>query len=317
MKRREAVKTLDAVFTELANQLAKTQFETTFVTSLFEDTIMKLKESLQTAKEFKKSKNLETPVMGLWVALPVVDLTAPETGWFAAGGTKAEEDEILDTLIRNLNTQHQWLLVEAFETLENYLKNLYGVLGYLDRSLWRCSDFGNITPTEIGGNDLEWHKNQVRKTVKHNTKEIRKRLSDTIDGVSKYLSSNYRQHNYAFLIGCIETIRHIIVHSSGKISWNDLMTVVSKNTGESLSGNTEGPKSLRQFLHSIVESSVDESVVEITLINKANIHPPFHNINKPLLDLLEHLGSYGALLYSQSLRHFNKQPYWCRTTGST
>ena len=73
---------------------------------------------------------------------------------------------------------------------------------------------------------------------------------------------------------------------------------------------------LRQFLHSLVESSVDESVVEITLINKANIQPPFHNVNNPFLELLSHLGSYGGLLYSQSLRHFDKQPYWCRTTAS-
>ena len=244
MKRHEAVKTLDAVFTQLTAQLTKTRFEATFVTSLFKDTIIQLEESLQTGKEFKKSKDLDISVMGLWVALPVVDLTAPKTEWFSAGATKAEEDEILATLIRNLNTQHQWLLVEAFEILENYLKDLYGVLGYLDRSLWRCSDFGNITPTEISGNDLEWHKNQVRKTVKHNTKEIRKRLSDTIDGVSNYLSSNCRRHNYNFLIGCIETLRHVIVHSSGQIDWNDLLGAVSKNTGESLTGNAEGPESL-------------------------------------------------------------------------
>ena len=305
---------MDVVFTELTDQLTKTRFEATFVTSRFKDAIVQLEESLQTAKEFKKSKDLDTSVMGLWVALPVVDLTAPKTEWFSAGKRKAEEDELLATLIRNLNTQHQWLLVEAFETLEKFLKDLYGALGYLDRSLWRCSDFGNITPTEISGNDLEWHKNQVRKTVKHDTKEIRKRLSDTIDGVSNYLSSNCRRRDYGFLIGCVETLRHVIVHSSGQISWKDLLKAVSKNTGESLTGNTEGPESRRQFLNSIVESSMDGSVVEITLINKANIHPPFHNVNNPLLDLLEHLGSYGALLYSQSIRHFDKQPYWCRTS---
>jgi hypothetical protein len=314
MKRRDAVKTLDATFTKLTNELTKTRFEAEYVTSLFKGTITQLEDSLQTAKEFKKSKALDSSVvMGLWIALPIVDLTASKIEWLSVGTTKAEDDEILDALICNLRTQHQWLLVEAFEILESYLKDLYGVLGYLDRSLWRCSDFGNITPAEIGDNDLEWHKNQVRKTAKNNTKEIRKRISDKIDGVSNYLSNNCRQRDYSFLIGCIETLRHVIVHSSGLIDWNDLLDAVSKNTGEVLTGDKKGPKSLRKFLRSFVDSTMIESVVEITLINKANIQPPFHFINKPFLYLLEHIGSYGALLYSQSLRHFGKEPYWCRT----
>lgn len=317
MKRREAIKTLDTIFTELTNQLTKTQFESSFVTSRFIDAITQLEESLQAAKEFKKSKDIKTSVMGLWVALPIVDLTAQKTEWFSAGSEKSEEDELLSTLIHNLNTQHQWLLVEAFEALEKYLKDLYGTLGYLDRSLWRCSDFGGITPKEISGNDLMWHKNQIRKTIKNNTKEIRKRLVDSIAGLSDYLSNNCRRCDYNFLISSIETIRHIIVHLSGVVSWDDLLDAISKNTGESLTGTKDGPESRRKFLHSIVESSADGSMIEITLINKANIKPPFHQVNRPLLNLIEHLGSYGALLYSQSLRHFGKKSYWCRTTQST
>jgi len=92
LKRREAVKVLDTAFTKLTNQLTKTRFEAMFVTSLFKDTIIQLEESLQTAKEFKKSKALDSSVMGLWVALPVVDLSAPKTEWFSAGKTKVEED---------------------------------------------------------------------------------------------------------------------------------------------------------------------------------------------------------------------------------
>lgn len=316
MKGHEAVKALDAVFTELTAQLIKMRFEATFVTSLFKDTIIQLEESLQAAKDFKRSKNLDASVMGLWVALPIVDLTATKADWFSVGSTKVEEDEILSTLIHNLNKQHQWLLVEAFESLETYLKDLYGVLGYLDRSLWRCSDFGNITPTEISGNDLEWHKKLVHKTFSQNTKNIRNIMTDKITGLSDYLSNNCRRRDYDFLIGCIETLRHVIVHSSGKICWNCLLKGVSKNTGKTLSGDKKGPKSLRQYLHELTESSVNGSMVEITLINKANLHPPFHFVNQPFLQILEHLGSYGALLYTQSLRHFNEQPNWIRAVSA-
>jgi len=94
------------------------------------------------------------------------------------------------------------------------------------------------------------------------------------------------------------------------------MRGVSKNTGKTLSGDKEGPKSLRRYLHELTESSVNGSMVEITLINKANIQPPFHFVNQPFLQILEHLGSYGALLYTQSLRHFNEQPNWIRAISA-
>ncbi|MEI6609356.1 MAG: hypothetical protein WCO53_06365 [Deltaproteobacteria bacterium] len=317
MKKRAALSALDAVFTKLTDQLTKTYFESSFVTSQFQEAIVQLDESLQSTKEFKKSKNISNPIMGLWVALPMVDLSAPETRWEKAGYKKAEEDELRAILIENLNNQHQWLLVEAFEAVETYLQDLYGVLGYLDRSLWRCSDFGDIVPSAISSNDLDWHKQQVRKIMKRNTKEIRNRLNDTIIDVHKYLSRNCRRRDYNFLIGCIETLRHFIVHSSGRISGDDLFQAVNKNTSNALTGNSKVLEANRQFLKSLIDSSVGSSVVEIVLINKANTVPPFHFLNRPFVDLLEHLISYGGLLYSQSLRHFCKEPVWPRSEYAT
>lgn len=316
MKKREALRALDAAFTKLTDQLTKTYFESSFVTSQFQEAIVQLDESLQRTKAFRKQKNIGNPIMGLWVALPMVDLSAPKTQWEAVGKRKAEEEELRAILIENLNTQHQWLLVEAFEALEKYLQDLYGVLGYLDRSLWRCSDFGDITPSEISKNDLDWHKQKVRKSIKRNTKEIRKRLNDTIIDVHKYLSCNCRRRDYNFLIDCIETLRHVIVHSSGQISRDDLFQAVNKNTANSLTGNSKVQEAHRQFLKSLIDSSGGSSVVEIVLINKANTVPPFHFLNRPFIDLLEHLISYGGLLYSQSLRHFGKEPLWNRTEHS-
>ena len=314
MKKREALSALDAVFTKLTDQLTKTYFESSFVTSQFEEAIVQLDESLQRAKALKKSKNIGSPIMGLWVALPFVDLSAPQVQWEAVGKKKAEEDELRGILIENLNTQHQWLLVKAFEAVEKYLQDLYGVLGYLDRSLWRCSDFGEITPSAISKNDLDWHKQQVREKNKRNTKEIRKRLNDTIIDVYQYLSSNCRRRDYNFLIGCIEELRHVIVHSSGRISEDDLFQKVNKNTSNALTGNSKVLEANRRFLKSLIDSSVGSSVVEIVLINKANTVQPFHFLNRPFIDLLEHLISYGGLLYSQSLRYFGKEPDWHRLT---
>lgn len=317
MKRAKATKILDKIFNELAGQLTKIQFESSFVTSEFVNSIQQLKESIVRAKKIRKDKNLKNSVIGLWVALPVVDLTLPKQKWFCVGREKAEEDELLSTLISNLNTQHQWLLVEAFETLEKYIKDIWGALGYLDKSLWQCSDFGDIMPSEIGRMNLGWHISQVRKaTAKHNTKIIREHLRDRIKGISDYESSNCRGYDYSFIIGFIEALRHIVVHSSGETSLQDLYNIVSKQTGKSLNGNKEGPTSLRCFVDGFAGTLHFTSKAEITLINKENIKEPFHQVNAPLLSLLEHLGCYGALLYTKSIEHFGQQPFWKRNMSA-
>jgi len=318
MKRAKAAKILDKIFNEFAGQLTKINFESSFVTSDFVNNSFKqLKKSIVKAKKFRKDENLQHSVSGLWVALPVVDLTLPKPEWFSIGREKAEEDELLSTLISNLNTQHQWLLVEAFEALEKFIKDIWGALGYLDKSLWQCSDFGDIMPSEIGRMNLDWHMSQVRKTTaKHNTKIIRKHLRDRIAGILFYESSNCREYDYSFIIGCIEALRHIVVHSSGRTSLQDLYDIVTKQTGKSLKGNKEGPTSLRCFVDSFTETQHATSKAEITLINKENIKEPFHQINHPLLSLLEHLGCYGTLLYTKSIEHFGQQPFWRRNMSA-
>jgi hypothetical protein len=313
MKIAKATKILEKIFNELAGQLTKIQFESSFVTSEFVNSIQQLKKNIVRAKKLKKDKNLPSSVIGLWVALPIVDLTSPDQKWFCIGKEKAEEDELLATLVSNLNTQHQWLLVEAFEVLEKYIKDIWGALGYLDKSLWQCSDFGDITPSEIGGMNLQWHMTQVRKTTaKHNTKKIREHLRNRIAGISEYESSNNRGYDYSFIIGCIEALRHIIVHSSGEMSLQYLYDTVGKHTGKSLEGNKEGPTSLRRFVDKFTEAQRSASKAEIMLINKENIKKPFQQVNNPLLSLLGHLGCYGALLYTKSIEHFGHQPFWKR-----
>ena len=317
MKRAKAAKILDKIFNELAGQLTKIQFESSFVTSEFVKSIQQLKESIVKAKKFRKDEILQHSVIGLWVALPVVDLTLPKPEWFCIGGEKAEEDELLSTLISNLNTQHQWLLVEAFEALEKFIKDIWGALGYLDKSLWQCSDFGDIMPSEIGRMNLYWHVSQVRKTTaKHNTKIIREHLRNRIAGILDYESSNCRRYDYSFIIGCIEALRHIVVHSSGGTSLQDLYDIVTKQTGKSLKGNKEGPTSLRYFVDRFTETQRFTSKAEITLINKENIKEPFVQVNQPLLYLLQHLGCYGALLYTKSIEHFGQQPFWKRNMSA-
>jgi hypothetical protein len=313
MKKAKAIKTLDKIFNELAGQLTKIQFKSSFVTSEFINSIRPLQESIARAKELRRDKNLPNSVIGLWVALPIVDLTSSKQEWFSIGKEKAEEDELLATLISNLDTQQQWLLVEAFEVLERYIKDIWGALGFLDKSLWQCSDFGDIMPSEIGRMNLQWHMTQVRKTIaKHNTKKIREYFRNKITGIGEYESSNNRGYDYSFIVGCIEALRHIIVHSSGEMSLQSIYDTIEKQTGKSLDGNKESPLSLRHFVDNFIKTQRISSKAKITLINEKNIREPFHQVDKPLLSLLEHLGCYCALIYTKSIEHFGYEPLWKR-----
>jgi hypothetical protein len=312
MKRRESIETLDPVFFEFGDQLANVQFESSLVISCFANNAVHGRKKVESRGVYKEVENNRSVVGKARSAVPVVDCTGTQPYYFFIGGRQASNDELLAALVSNLNSQHQWLLVVAFASLEKYLKDLYGTLGYLDRDLWHHSDFGGISPHEISSKNLAWHKERVLKIPDSNTAKVRQKLR-RVPGVASYESNNCLGCDYDLIIGCIEVLRHIIVHSSGRIGWGQLLEKLEEHTGSSVSRMTLGPATTPSFIASFLEKNQSDSSTTVVLIDKRMPEPPYHGVlNGPFLSLLKHLGNYGALLYAQALRHFGHQPVWSR-----
>ena len=129
------------------------------------------------------------------------DLSDPISQSFPLGRGKAEEGELLDALVANLNSQHQWLLAYAYEAFERYYKDLYGAIGYLDRNIWRGSDFGKERIKDLKNKKFHWFQEQARVTIaKTNIKEILGVLREKIAGFESHEKSNPKGVDYQFMI---------------------------------------------------------------------------------------------------------------------
>ena len=117
------------------------------------------------------------------------------------------------------NKQIQWLLVDAYEAFEEYLKSVYAYAGYLDNNLWSLADFGNISLNEIKNLDLDWFKEKTNKTSKPD--KILNQLKKKIPEFSNSLENNKPNIDYNYRLSVVEHIRHIIVHRNGYIKNED------------------------------------------------------------------------------------------------
>ena len=130
------------------------------------------------AKE-KLDSQINKYSVNLWAAASASDVRKSPRALIEIGAKGASNEQVLKTLSDNHNHQNLWIMVSAFEAYEKFLKDLYGALGYLDQSLWRCEDFGNIKISQLNDKDKTWFVDRVRQTIAINsTKKITARLRD-------------------------------------------------------------------------------------------------------------------------------------------
>lgn len=313
MKRSQAIRVLDRIILELSKEIATVHFESFFIINQFKVAIGELRDSLKRAKRIKKNHDIQTPLVGLWTAHYFNDLSDPDFPFFSLGKKSAQENELIQVLVKNMNLQHQWLLVQAYEAFESFYKNLYGALGYLDMSIWRGSDFGNIRIKDAKNKNLFWYKNTAKRTIgKNSIREILNVLRANLEDFESFEKAKKTKTNHKFNIGLVEAFRHIIVHAGGKIETLKLFEAVEQKTGHSLNGNSKSVSDKRTMIASFLETDGDKSIICLTdkkrLLAKNNNAQP-SNLFKTLL---EYLSNHSALAYSQSIRRFGYEPIWKR-----
>lgn len=142
-------------------------------------------------------------------------------------------NELIESIEYHHNKQYQWFLVEAYELYENFLEELYLILGFYDTNLWSSKDFGNISIDEISTKDKEWFKERVKyKEEKPYSiiKQLRKKLPNMkeyeegkdiiIIGMKSYREKK-NQVNYKFYMTFLSQLRNHIVHDRGYIEDKD------------------------------------------------------------------------------------------------
>ncbi len=301
MKRSQSRKVLDQVLHSFAQHIASVQFEAYMSSSGFADAHKEFRAALNNRPAHQANKRAR--YRQVWTAVPILDLRQADICNVAIGAHGARDEDLLEALVIRYNHQLQWLLATAYEAYEAFFKGLYGALGYLDRNLWRCSDFGAVPIPDIAGKDVPWFQAQARQSIaRHNIREVLSVVREKLPAFADKERNNALGYDLVFWIGAIETFRHIVVHSQGQIEKTALWTAIQKKTGHSMQGNKKA--GIRAFL------STSGNQYAIWLVSRGQLHGPYHQIDRKLQELLKILGSHAALAYSTALVHFGKQPLW-------
>ena len=313
MKRSQAEPKLDAAFLSFGEAIAAYRFDSNFSVTSFKDAHTPLVARVKTLKEFSdqhEHKTGKAVFREMWTTVPASDVRQSPPGYIAVGAKGAKDEQILAALIENLNNQNLWLQVSAFEAYEKFYKDLYGALGYLDRNLWRCSDFGEASLDEFSQKDIAWHQAQVRKTIaRHDIKQILARLRAVLPVFAERETGP--DANLRMWVGIAGAFRHIIVHSRASLPEPDVTAMLEKASGESFTGKKKEVRMRRAIVHLKYLRTAD-GMCSIEGIDRRQLKPSYAFVNKPTLDLMEKLVSHAALAYSASLMHFDRKPFWER-----
>lgn len=143
----------------------------------------------------------------------------------------------LDLLVHQ-NKQYQWLLADAYEWFEDYIKFAYGVAGYKNSLLWRPTEIKKLHNANGTSPNLAAY--LASSFNFRDTGDILDKINRfrTVFGALKVAEkSNLNYHSPKFTLALIEMLRHIIVHNGGRLK--DKQAFVQKTfrrAGLSLAG---------------------------------------------------------------------------------
>jgi len=260
-----------------------------------------------------KTKAYSHTSIGDWYhGVSAEDITDTNRSLAIIAARHGNKNSITKWFPRLLNSQIRWLLVTAFEAYERFLKELYAVLGYCDKNLWRCSDFGNnYSLKNLSSLSIADFRSIVRQSAELKPRKIRTLVAHRFGNIQRAQSKNSIVFadeiiTYWEYISLIELIRHIIVHENSTVSSDDFFRRLQKKW------QREVPLSHPLKTLIIHEAfKYEKPNWNIWLIRDvAFAHP--NTDASPMGTLVQRLGTDACLLYKEVGKHFGITPYWNR-----
>lgn len=157
----------------------------------------------------------------------------PETAYLEPYGfNESRVEDRLQQLIRHQNRQYGWLLVEAYEEFEDFLRRTYAWLGKHDWRAWRLGEFGNIRYEELQSKPFDWYLDAVKSKFGRDPTAILDRLRDLDPDFASTEARNKCRRNLRLSIELIANLRHKVVHARAQVSdRSGFIEQVLKNSG--------------------------------------------------------------------------------------
>jgi len=281
VKMKYAVKTLDSVFLTFGESLAAYHFASYLSCKTFKDTHGLLAKQLQSPPNPKTGKIL---ALSMWTGVHARDVRFSPTKVFAIGAKGAEDAQILDALIENLNFQNLWFIVSAFEAYERFFKNFYAALVSLGCVREAKATLRNINP--------------ILKSLRKEFPEFEKGETGT-------------KPNLKMWCEIASVFRHCIVHSGGIISENELFRKLSEATGHTFCGKSKGDRERRAMVRRYIKC--EKGNCHLQGIDRSRLPGSYDLLHDLTINMMEHLASHACLAYSCAITHFGGTPVWERS----
>ena len=312
MRRRGAAHHLDTPILQFGDQMSRLTFDSLFALSTFTKARNEWAEQIEALKEFSRKTEAKTGKKAysqMWSRLIADDIRSfpPKPVAMALHG--GQDKQLLEELGENLKRQANWLFVTGFESYEEFLKATYAALGYLDRTFWVCSDFGDLPADGLSRLSPSWFREQVWKRRAHITPDrILKNLRKNIPELG--VKEDLRPLDLRMWTGICAFFRNAIVHSRGLIPKDGFWDVLSTQTGYSFKGKSKETKSRHYLVTQYLEDEGNE--YSITMVDRSGFDKKGPRVDDPLHRMLERLANHGLLVYSLLAERFEFTSYWER-----
>lgn len=147
------------------------------------------------------------------------------------GNESSTHDEKISDLVHRHNRQLQWLLADAYEVFELFLREIYACAGYNDNSLWSMSDFGDEPASVVKNKDYEWFvaRSKGKRDVPRGILNV---LANKFTRIKRAETINNFEVNIRLAIILIAHLRHVSVHGKGDVKNKDkFIGTVLKDSG--------------------------------------------------------------------------------------
>ncbi len=200
------------------------------------------------------------------------------------------------------NRQYQWVLVDSYEAFEDFLEHIYAAMGWIDLDFWPMSDYRNVQTPEIPAKPFEWYQTQL-KQKKNKPGSILNVFRTKFQELKKIETDNECNLHAVFELTLISKLRHLVVHTSGKVENKE--EVVKRMLNEAAI-NDKHKESLTARANFFFNNLRDLQDVHVYLLGHTNPDLPFcstHNLS----DLMGFLVSYAQLITEISIGHLHQK----------
>ena len=200
---------LDEIYDSFCEKMTQIHLYQRAMDRISKKELTELFEYKKTAEENDIPENMTSSYHSM--VFPV----AKDGSYRTIGSQRNSIEDRKNLIFFHKNKQYRWLLAEAYEEFELFLKKVYAYAGYKDTNFWPLSDFGNISLNDLRNQNFSWFIFRTKSI--RSLKDLLNRFRKQLPNIQKIENDNYFNINLRFAVILVEHLRHTIVHNSGTV----------------------------------------------------------------------------------------------------